>query len=88
MERTAEFHHEIADALLPQPDAVFHNATALHATVDMLDAQPAMVQGLVSSLLLPCQLLAAGFLGGHEDLHVGKREGQKTQILQQPTPCG
>jgi integrase/recombinase XerD len=35
---TAEFHHQITDARLPQPDPVFHNATALHATVDMLDA--------------------------------------------------
>jgi hypothetical protein len=35
---TAEFHHEIADAVLPQPDPVFHNTTALDATVDMLDA--------------------------------------------------
>jgi hypothetical protein len=35
---TAQFHHEITPALLPQPDPVFHNATALHATVDMLKA--------------------------------------------------
>src|SRR5678809_35986 len=27
---TAELHHESADALLPQADAVFHNATTLH----------------------------------------------------------
>jgi hypothetical protein len=30
-------HHEIADALLPQPDPVFDDAPALDATVDMLD---------------------------------------------------
>jgi hypothetical protein len=34
---TTEFHHEIADALLPQTDPVFHNAAALDAAVDMLD---------------------------------------------------
>jgi hypothetical protein len=52
MERTAEFHHEIADAVLPQPDPVFHDTAALHAAIDMLDAQPTVVQGLVGQLLL------------------------------------
>ena len=41
---------------------------------------------LVGHVLLPRELLAAWFLGRHEDLDVGKREGQKAQILQQPTP--
>ncbi len=44
---TAEFHHQIADTLLPQAEPVFDNATALHTAVDMLDPQPAIVQGLV-----------------------------------------
>src|SRR5215831_8954712 len=34
---TAQFHHQITDALLPQADSVFHNAAALDAAVDMLD---------------------------------------------------
>ena len=41
---TAEFHHHIADALLPQAEPVFDDATALHTAVDMLDPQPAIVQ--------------------------------------------
>ena len=49
---TAEFHHEIADALLPQADQVFHNATALDTAVDMLDPQPTLVQRLGGQLLL------------------------------------
>ena len=88
MQGTAEFHHEIADALLPQADPVFHDATALDTAVDMLDPQPAVVQRLVGPLLLQRQLLAAGFLGRHEDLHLGERERQEAQILQQPTPSG
>jgi hypothetical protein len=36
--------------------------------------------------LLPCQLLAAGFLGRHADLHLGQRERQEAEILQQPAP--
>src|SRR6266571_2121294 len=47
-----------------------------------------MVQGLVGQLLFQRQFLAAGFLGGHEDLHLRKRKRQKTQVLQQPTPRG
>src|SRR5712692_7399778 len=34
---TAKFHHQIADALLPQADPVFDDATALDTAVDMLD---------------------------------------------------
>jgi len=46
------------------------DATALHTAVDMLDPQPTLVQRLVGSVLLPRQLLAAGFLGRHEDRHL------------------
>jgi hypothetical protein len=68
MEGTTEFHHEIADTVLPQTDPVFHDATALDTAVDMLDPQPTLVQGLVRELLLQRQLLTPGFLGGHENL--------------------
>ena len=74
VEGTADLHHQIADTLLPQTDAVFHDTTALDAAVDMLDPQPTVVQCLVGPLLLPCQFLAAWFLRRHEDLHLGQRE--------------
>jgi len=83
---TAELHHEIADALLPQPDPVFHNATTLHTAVDMLNPQSAVVERLVGPLLLQGQLLTAWPLRRHEDLHLRERERQEAQILQQPTP--
>ena len=88
MERTAEFHHNIPDPFLPEADPVFDNATALDTPVDMLNASPASVQSLVGELLLPRQLLAVWLLGRHEDLHVGKREREEAQILQQPAPGG
>jgi hypothetical protein len=88
MQGTAEFHHEIADAVLPQPDPVFDDAAALDAAVHMLDPQPTVVQGLVGQLLLPRQLLATGFLRRHQDLHLGQRKRQEAQILQQPAPSG
>ena len=83
---TAQFHHEIADTLLPQADPVFDDATALHTTVDMLDPEPARMEGLVGPLLLPCQFLASWLLGRHEDFHLRERERQEAQILQQPAP--
>src|SRR5919108_5659125 len=52
MQGTAEFHHEIADTLLPQADPVLHNAAALDTAIDVLDAQPTLVERLVRPLLL------------------------------------
>jgi len=47
MQGTAQFHHQVADALLPQTDAVLHDTTALDAAVHVLDPQPARVERLV-----------------------------------------
>jgi hypothetical protein len=88
MQGTTELHHQIADTLLPQAEPVFDDAAALDTTIDMLDPQPTVVEGLVGPLLFRREVLATGFLGGHEDLHLGQRECQKTQILQQPAPGG
>ena len=78
---TAEFHHQIADPLLPQADPVFHNATTLDAAVDMLDPQPTVVQCLIGPLLPQGQLLTAWLLRRHEDLHLRERERQEAQVL-------
>ena len=37
---TTDVHPQIADTLLPQADAVFDDATALHTAGDMLAPQP------------------------------------------------
>ena len=76
MQGTAEFHHEITETLLPQANAVFDDTTAFDTAVDMLDAQPALMQGLVREFLLQRQLLATGFFGRHEDVHLRQRERQ------------
>jgi hypothetical protein len=52
----------------------------------MLDPEPPLVECLVGPLLLQGQLRTAWLLRRHEDLHVGQRERQEAQILQQPTP--
>src|SRR3989441_12371672 len=62
---TAEFHHQIADTLLPQPELVFDNATTLDTAVDMLDPQPTLVQRLVRHVLLQRVLLTVWLLGWH-----------------------
>ena len=86
MQDTADFHHHIADALLPQTDPVFDDAAALDTAVDMLDPQAAGVERLVRPLLRQRQVRARGFPGRHEDLHPGQREAQEAEILQQPAP--
>jgi len=81
MQRTAEFHDNIPEPLLPQTDSVFDDAAALHTAVHMLNPQPTAVQRLVGHLLIRRELLTTWFLGGHEDLHVGERERQEAEIL-------
>src|SRR5712692_5685753 len=83
---TTEFHHQIADALLPQADPVFHDAAALDTAVDVLNPGPPLVERLVGPFLLQGQLPTAGLLRRHQDRHLREREGQEAQILQQPTP--
>jgi hypothetical protein len=58
MQGATEVHHQIADALLPQPNPVFDHTTTLDTAVDLLDPSPAIVQRLIGPLLLPGQLLA------------------------------
>ena len=70
MQSTTDFHHQIADALLPRTEPVFDDTTTLHAAVDMFDSQPSLMQGLISQLLFPCQLLATRFFGRHENVHL------------------
>src|SRR5262245_7493808 len=79
---TAEFHHQITDALFPQTDAVLHNTAALDTAVDVLDPEPPLVERLVGQVLLQGQLPTARFLRRHEDLDFREREGQEAQILQ------
>jgi hypothetical protein len=44
MQRTADFHHQITDARLPQSKPIFDNATALDTAVDMLNPKAALIQ--------------------------------------------
>src|SRR6266851_9282869 len=88
LQGTAQFYHQITAALLPQPDPILHHATALHATVDMLDAEPAMVQGLVGACLFHRQLLATGVLGGQAALPWGSVQARKPRVCKSRLPAG
>jgi hypothetical protein len=81
MQRTADFHHQIADALLPQPNPILDDATTLDTTIDMLNPKTAVMQRLVYSLLIQREQLTSWFLHRHEDLHFRQRERYKAQIL-------
>src|SRR3954451_21212639 len=59
MQATAEFHHQVADAAFPKADPVFGDAASFDAAVDVLDPEPTIMQSLIFSLLLRCQLPAA-----------------------------
>ena len=85
MQGTADFHHDIADTLLPQAYSVCDDTTVFDTAVNMLDP-PAVVQHLVSLFLLQHQLLTAGFLGRYRDLDLGDYARQGAQVLQQSTP--
>ena len=86
---TAEFHHEITDALLPQADPVFDDATALDTAVDMLDPQPPLVQRLVGPLLLQGQLLAPrGFFVGMRISTCGSVNARKPRSCNNRLPAG
>ena len=85
---TAEFHHQIADALLPQADPVFDDATTLDTAVDMLDPQPTLGERLIRPLLLPRQLLAAGFLGRLRIATWGSVNARKPTSCNSRLPAG
>jgi hypothetical protein len=85
---TAACHHHIADARLPQADPVCDDATTLHTAVDMLHAPSAIVQGLMGQWQFQRQRLASWLLGRQQDPHMGQRQCQEAQILQQLAPRG
>jgi hypothetical protein len=86
MQRTANFHHHVANPSLPDPDRLFEHAAALHAAIDMFDTHAPPRELPIPRFLCPRQLVPTGLLRGLEDVHAVQREGLKAQILQQLTP--
>jgi hypothetical protein len=86
MQGTADFHEQITNPRLPQATGVVDDATALDATVDMLDAHTPASDTPIRGFLRPCEGPAPGLPRRHDDLDVGQRERQEAEILAQPAP--
>jgi hypothetical protein len=88
MQRTADFHDQIADARLPKTVRVVDDATALHAAVDVLDAHATARNAPVRSFLRGCEFPAPRLLGRHDHLDVRQRKRQDPKILEQAAARG
>ena len=88
MQRTADFHDQIADADLPEAIGVMDDAAALDATVDVLDPDPATGDAPMGPFLGAREGPTPWLLGGHDDLDVVECDGQAAEILEQPAPRG
>src|SRR5215831_16492656 len=88
MQRTANFHHQIADARLPEAAGVVDDTTALDAAIDVLDTYATARDAPIGGFLGLRESPAPRLLGGHDDLDMVEREGQEAQILEQPAARG
>ena len=86
MQRTANLHHQIADACLSEAADVVDDATALDTAVDVLDPDPATRDAPIGHLLYAREGPAPGLLGGHDDLDLVQGKRQEAQVLEQPAP--
>jgi hypothetical protein len=88
MQRTADFHHHVANPRFPHPDRLFEHAAAFNAAVDRFDAHAPPRDVPIPGFLRSRQLVPTGLLRRLEDVHPVEREGLKPEVLQQLTPHG
>jgi len=88
MQRTADFHAQVADARLPQAAGVVDDAAALDAAIDGLDAHAPTRDASIGGFLAAREGSAAGLAGRHEDRDVVQRACLDAQILEQSTARG
>ena len=88
MQRTADFHKQIADARLPQAADVVDDAAPLDAAVDVLDAHTSAGKAPIRGFLRAREGPAPRLLGRHDHLDLRECKCQKAQILEQPAPRG
>jgi hypothetical protein len=86
MQRTADFHHHVANAGFPHSDRLVEHTAAFDTAVDRLDAYAPPSKLPIPHFLGPHQLVSTRLLRGLEDVHAAQREGLKARILQQLTP--
>jgi hypothetical protein len=88
MQRTADFDDAISDTSLPEAVGVVDDATALDAAVDVLDTHTTAGDTPIGGFLRTREVPSSRLFGRHDDLHVGERERQEPQILEQAAACG
>jgi hypothetical protein len=88
MQRTADFHDQIADARLPEAAGVMNDAAALDAAIDVLNAHATTGDTPIRRFLCAREGPAPRLPGRHDDLHVVERERQEAEILEQPAARG
>ena len=86
MQRTADFHHHVANPSFPQPDGFFEHTAAFDAAVNMFDAHAPPRDLPVARFLGSCQCFPTWLLRRLNDLHAVQRKRLKAQILQQLAP--
>ncbi len=86
MQATGDFHHYVADRVLPVAHFLLDNATALHTAHRMLNPHLLARNPTIIFLLLRCQFATAWFLCRllHTDVRYCK--SLKSHILIQDTP--
>jgi hypothetical protein len=74
MQRTADFHDQVADARLPEAAGVVDHAAALDAAVDVCEAHAATGQASMGGFLAAREGSASGLACRHADLDRVERE--------------
>jgi hypothetical protein len=88
MQRTTDFHNEIAESRLPQAVGVMDDVTALHTAVHVLNAYMPAGNAPIGGFLCTGEGSPPRLLGWYDDLDLGERKSQKAHILEQPAAGG
>jgi hypothetical protein len=88
MQRTTDFHNEIAESHLPLAVGVMDDATALHTAVYVLNAYTLAGNALIGGFLCTGEGSPLRLLGWYDDLDLGDRKRQKAQSLAQSAADG
>jgi hypothetical protein len=87
MQRTADFHEQIADARLPQAAGVVDDAAALDAAVDVLDAHATARDAPIRRVLRAREGPAPRLPRRHDDVDPVERQRQEAEILESSAAC-
>jgi hypothetical protein len=85
MQRTADFHDQVANTRLPQAVGIVDDATTLDTAIDVLDAHTTARDTPIGGFLGAREGAASRLPGRHNDLHLVQRKRQEAHSLEQPT---